>query len=146
MTETQITQVRNNNDDDRFPQGLQPIHDLLTSHGWTRHYSETSILQHTDTSNTTQPHTTFTSTSTPTTTTTTEFTYTKDPTRDDEFRIRITKKDLTVAVPIANASFLFASKFTNYFLATEFVERHLATYEEKMEIEEKHKQMLENVD
>jgi hypothetical protein len=61
-----------------------------------------------------------------------ELTYVKDPSSDDEFRVRTSSDKVTVAVPIANAPYLYASSFKNYFAATEFVERHLAAYEKKM--------------
>lgn len=89
-----------------IPAGLRPIHDLLTSRGWT-----------TDQTNT-QRHTC-------------ELTYVKDPSSDDEFRIRTAADKVTVAVPIADAPYLYASSFKSYFAATEFVGKHLETYENK---------------
>lgn len=87
-----------------FPAGLRPMDELLTSHGWRRHQSSTD-----------------------------EYYYNKDNNSIyDEFRICLSDKLINIAVPVANASFLYASKFKSYFKATEFVESHLKSYEESM--------------
>lgn len=117
--------VRADTQQSNVPAGLRPIHELLTSHGWThpgemRYHVTTRPGPSPKARGGTAPQYTC------------ELTYIKDPTNDDEFRIRTTKDNVTVAVPIANAPYLYASSFKNYFSATEFVERHLATYESKM--------------
>jgi hypothetical protein len=122
-----VTEVTN------IPAGLRPIHTLLTSHGWlppseTRYHVATGRLTRT----TSVPSTTTEPPSHSSPKYTCELTYVKDPSSDDEFRVRTTKDKVTVAVPIANAPYLYASSFKNYFAATEFVEKHLATYEKKM--------------
>lgn len=96
------------------PSGLRPIHELLTSRGWN---NETSGYQHVKSS---KDHTC-------------ELTYVKDPSNEDEFRIRTSEEKITVAVPIANAPYLYASSFKSYYAATEFVGKHLDTYESKTE-------------
>lgn len=101
--------VSNARQRETMPIGIRPIHELLTSRGWKQCNNNNSDSSATY-----------------------EVSYNKDPTRDDEFRIRITTNNICIAVPIAKAAFLFASSFKSYFLATEFVERHLDTYEESM--------------
>ena len=87
-----------------LPAGLRPMDELLTSRGWRRHQSSPD-----------------------------EYYYNKDNNSIyDEFRICLTDKLINIAVPVANASFLYASKFKSYFKATEFVESHLNSYEESM--------------
>ena len=116
-----------------IPAGLRPIHELLTSHGWTNGGETAGAQQqqqqqqqrqtqygakqpsHT---NAQQPYLC-------------ELTYVKDPSNDDEFRIRTTADKVTVAVPVVDAPFLYASSFKSYFTATEFVGKHLETYEKK---------------
>lgn len=108
------------------PQGLRPIHDLLTSRGWNPSESSSSTDKRYHIVTSSHPRLP--------TPTDYKITYIKDPSSEDEFRIRTQKDKITVAVPIANAPYLFASSFKNYFAATEFVERHLATYEQKMSL------------
>ncbi len=102
------------------PPGLQPIHDLLTSRGWTN--DVTISGQHNHTKHTSVNPISYTC----------ELTYVKDVSNDDEFRIRTTADKVTVAVPIADAPYLYASSFKSYFAATEFVGKHLDTYENKI--------------
>lgn len=94
------------------PSGLRPIHELLTSRGWT---NDTSGYQR---DKKLKDYTC-------------ELTYIKDPSNEDEFRIRTSNDKITVAVPIANAPYLYASSFKSYYAATEFVGKHLDTYERK---------------
>lgn len=120
------------------PVGLRPIHMLLTSHGWATPTTASPIFDNQATSphhHVVLPHkraTSSSSSSPKSPTFTCELTYVKDPSSDDEFRVRTSSDKVTVAVPIANAPYLYASSFKNYFAATEFVERHLAAYEKKM--------------
>ena len=87
-----------------LPVGLRPMDELLTSRGWRRHQSSPD-----------------------------EYYYNKDNNSIyDEFRICLTDKLINIAVPVANASFLYASKFKSDFKATEFVESHLNSYEESI--------------
>lgn len=114
------------------PAGLRPIHNILTSHGWKPpHYRANHFNQH---QHQHQPHCFHPQTQICSNNPSyiCEMTYIKDPSSDDEFRIRTTKDRITVAVPIANSPYLYASSFKNYYLATDFVERHLMTYEEKL--------------
>ena len=101
------------------PSGLQPIHELLTSRGWTNDVGPAGQDNHTKHDRADPSRYTC------------ELTYVKDVSNDDEFRIRTTEDKVTVAVPIANAPYLYASSFKSYFAATEFVGKHLETYENK---------------
>lgn len=103
-----------------IPSGLQPIHDLLTSRGWTNDVAPSG--QHNHTNHASADPSRYTC----------ELTYVKDLSSDDEFRIRTTADKVTVAVPIADAPYLYASSFRSYFAATEFVGKHLETYENKI--------------
>jgi hypothetical protein len=58
-----------------------------------------------------------------------EYIYKKDMASLDEFRIRLTEMFIVVAVPIRGSEFLYATKVTSFFKATEFVEQHLLNYE-----------------
>lgn len=122
-----------------IPTGLRPIHELLTSRGWchpegTRYHITTRVARNVSANSSTQPESstnTHMSSDFPTKYTC-ELTYVKDPSSEDEFRIRTTADKITVAVPISNAPYLYASSFKSYFAATEFVEKHLNTYEAKI--------------
>lgn len=116
-----------------IPIGLRPIHELLTSRGWShpeeaRYHITTRVAR-----NATSSAPTSSAFPTPSLTTspkyTCELTYVKNPSSEDEFRIRTTNDKITVAVPIANAPYLYASSFKSYYAATEFVEKHLNAYE-----------------
>lgn len=133
LRKTNVNQMKSVN----VPVGLRPIHTLLTSHGWAPPTTASPIFDNQTTSphhHVVLPHKSATSSSSSpkSPTFTCELTYVKDPSSDDEFRVRTSSDKVTVAVPIANAPYLYASSFKNYFAATEFVEHHLATYEKKM--------------
>lgn len=134
LRKTNVNQMKSVN----VPVGLRPIHTLLTSHGWVPPTTASPIFDNQATSphhHVVLPHkraTSSSSSSPKSPTFTCELTYVKDPSSDDEFRVRTSSDKVTVAVPIANAPYLYASSFKNYFAATEFVERHLAAYEKKM--------------
>lgn len=83
-----------------LPIGLRYVNDMLTDFGWKRRESSQ-----------------------------TEYTFSKDTAKDDEVRIRINEKNITVAVPIRGANFLYASKFDSYYKASEFIEMHIKDYE-----------------
>ena len=82
--------------------GLFQIDQLLLSRGWKRCQEEAG-----------------------------EYRYKKDPTTQDEYVVRLTEKHIVVAVPLPNSEFLFATKFTSYFQAAEFIEKHLDFDEER---------------
>ena len=107
-----------------IPAGLRPIHELLTSHGWTNGGETAGAQQQTQYGAKQPGHTNAQPYLC-------ELTYVKDPSNDDEFRIRTTADKVTVAVPVVDAPFLYASSFKSYFTATEFVGKHLETYEKK---------------
>jgi len=94
-----------------IPSGLRPIHELLTSRGWT---NDTTQQQQANSRGYTC-----------------ELTYTKDVSSEDEFRIRTSDDKITVAVPIVGSPYLYASSFKSYYAATEFVGKHLEIYENK---------------
>lgn len=93
-----------------IPSGLRPIHELLTSRGWTNDTTQQQANSR---------GCTF------------ELTYTKDVFSEDEFRIRTSDDKITVAVPIVGSPYLYASSFKSYYTATEFVGKHLDIYENK---------------
>ena len=142
LRKTNVNQMKSVN----VPVGLRPIHTLLTSHGWVPPTTASPIFDTNTKTKSSSPEPAAsshhivvppqqyptTAASPKTLTFTCELTYVKDPSSDDEFRVRTSSDKVTVAVPIANAPYLYASSFKNYFAATEFVERHLATYEKKM--------------
>lgn len=82
--------------------GMYQINDLLSSRGWKRYQEEAG-----------------------------EYRYKKDSTTQDEYVVRLTDKNIIVAVPLPNSDFLFATKFTSYFEAAEFIEKHLDFDEER---------------
>lgn len=84
----------------QFPIGLREIDNMLQASGWVRKTGEPG-----------------------------EYIYKKDSASLDEFRIRLTEMFIVVAVPIKGSEFLFATKLTSFFKATEFVEQHLLNYE-----------------
>ena len=105
------------NKNNTVPSGLMPIHELLTSRGWTNDASGYQHSSHNTSSRDCKC----------------DLTYIKNVSSDDEFRIRISEDKITVAVPIANAPYLYASSFKSYYAATEFVGKHLDEYESKTE-------------
>lgn len=120
-----------------LPIGLKQIDELLTDYGWKRTPTSTTsaglttqLQQQTQMQTQMQTHQQLKTNNI--SAAEIEYTYSKTIKPDDEVRIRLSNKEIVVAVPIANASYLFASKFRSYFLATEFVERHLETYEESI--------------
>lgn len=82
--------------------GLLQIDELLSSRGWKRSREEAG-----------------------------EYRYKKDLSTQDEYVIRLTERQIVVAVPLPNSDFLFATKFTSYFQAAEFIEKHLDLDEER---------------
>lgn len=60
---------------------------------------------------------------------TNEYIFSKEPTNLDEVRIRLLNNQIVVAVPIFKSNYLYATKFTSYFKACEFIETHINTYE-----------------
>lgn len=81
--------------------GLSQIHTFLEEHGWLQRPSYPG-----------------------------EYIYCKDTTTQDEVRIRLMEKQIVVAVPIRNCSYLYASKFNSYIMASEFIEMHINSYSE----------------
>lgn len=82
--------------------GLYQIDQLLSSRGWKRSQDEAG-----------------------------EYRYCKDTETHDEYVVRLTDKHIVVAVPLQNSQFLYATKFTSYFQAAEFIETHLDLDEER---------------
>jgi hypothetical protein len=53
----------------------------------------------------------------------------------DEFKIRFENKIIYVTIPMTPGNYEYTTKFTSYFLATEYISFHIKNYVDKMNVQ-----------